>query len=56
MRRIDMMDAIRAILCVVVLTAFFGLAFVLNQWWERWRASVWAEEMRKAGVKTEVPK
>lgn len=49
-------EFIGGVLAFVVVAAFIAAIFFLNLWWEKWRASVWAEEMHKAGVKTEVPK
>lgn len=44
------------LLAVVAIVALFAVSIWLQVKYEQWRASLWAEEMRKASVKTEVPK
>lgn len=49
-------DGVQVVFAVVALVAIMVIACLLHSSYEQWRASLWAEEMRKAGVKTEVPK
>ena len=49
-------DGVQAVFAVVAFVAVMVIAWWVHSTYERWRSSVWAEEMRKAGVKTEVPK
>lgn len=49
-------DGVQVVFAVVAFVAIMAIAWWLHSAYERWRASAWAEEMRKAGVKTEVPK
>lgn len=51
-----MREVLSVLLAVVAIVALFALSIWLQVKYEQWRASLWAEEMRKAGVKTEVPK
>lgn len=49
-------EVAQIILAVAAFVAFLAFVFWIYTVAERYRASLWAEEMRKAGVKTEVPK
>lgn len=49
-------DVWMAVAVTALLVAFFVVSIFAARYYERWRASIWAEEMRKAGVKTEAPR
>lgn len=49
-------DVWLAVAVTALLVAFFVVSIFATRFYEQWRASIWAEEMRKAGVKTEAPK
>lgn len=38
------------ILLVILLLGIMVVSFFVYRWQEQWRASIWAEELRKAGV------
>ena len=46
----------QAVFAVVALVTIMAIAWWLHSTYEQWRALLWAEEMRKSGVKMEVPK
>ena len=49
-------DGVQAVFAVVALVTIMAIAWWLHSTYEQWRALLWAEEMRKSGVKMEVPK
>lgn len=49
-------EAMAVVAAVVLFVAALAILIAVQVYYEHWRASIWAEEMRKAGVKTEAPR